>query len=450
MRGKKMKIHNVLLIILTITFYSCNSEVEVSQFDTAPISSSILLSEGTAEVERIVELPYKVQIENEIASSCTILNLVKLSETKNCDCDSNGTCTVGVTGSSGESGLAKFDFVINVDSKESNTSTIEFEIVSSEKYFLYSSNNGSGDVSVTSYDVTTNKLTFIESSNLVSSSPEKMVVVGDNFYIAGNWTDAKISHFKINTTTGLLTKQADYTDAIDPRTLAVKGDEFLYAVNFLTTGEINKYKINADGSLSSHVELATNASKPRSIVVHPTLDVLYTVGMWSWRVLEFNINASTGELTQGNVLGTGGDPSWVELNHDGSFAYVLNSSADTMSVFSVNGVNGELTLSNTYSTVDAGPYLLKFNSDSSCMYINNYGDEKLTIFSNVGGVPTYISSEGFDTALGEIVIHEGKLFSSSLDGKVRAYNIETNCNLTLEDEVQTNGTGAYGLSLFTP
>jgi 6-phosphogluconolactonase (cycloisomerase 2 family) len=230
----------------------------------------------------------------------------------------------------------------------------------------------------------------------------------------------------------------------------VKGDEFLYAVNFLTTGEINKYKINADGSLSSHVELATNASKPRSIVVHPTLDVLYTVGMWSWRVLEFNINASTGELTQGNVLGTGGDPSWVELNHDGSFAYVLNSSADTMSVFSVNGVNGELTLSNTYSTVDAGPYLLKFNSDSSCMYINNYGDEKLTIFSNVGGVPTYISSEGFDTALGEIVIHEGKLFSSSLDGKVRAYNIETNCNLTLEDEVQTNGTGAYGLSLFTP
>jgi hypothetical protein len=94
--------------------------------------------------------------------------------------------------------------------------------------------------------------------------------------------------------------------------------------------------------------------------------------------------------------------------------------------------------------------MVKLNSDSSCLYINNQTDKKLTKFSHSAGVPTYISSITYTSALGEILIKDDKLFASSMDGKIRAYNIELNCDLTLEDSIDTGAASAYGLSLYSP
>jgi hypothetical protein len=35
-----------------------------------------------------------------------------------------------------------------------------------------------------------------------------------------------------------------------------------------------------------------------------------------------------------------------------------------------------------------------------------------------------------------------------MDGKIRVYNIEVNCTLTLEDTADTAGTSAFGLTIY--
>jgi 6-phosphogluconolactonase (cycloisomerase 2 family) len=442
------------LLLAVIIFNGCTSEVDIAlnhfdmQKNVSLTSESITASNITNDTENVIVLSY-ISSDGESATACELSDLVNLIETTTCSCDTGGVCKVGVAGESGFVGDASFNYIVKVNQQESNISEINFEITpTTSKYFLYSSNNGSGNISITSYNTTTNKLTFVENDNVAPTSPEKMVVVGDNFYIAGNWVDNKLTHYKIDPNSGLLTKQADYTDPIDPRTLTVKDDKFIYMVNFLSPGKINKYEINPDGSLGGHVQVDSSTTKPRGIAAHPNLDVLYAPGMWNWRVYEYAIDPTNGNLTEGVFTATQNDPNWVEVNNAGTYAYVTNGGNSTFSVYSINQATGALTYLNNYSSQGAGPYMVELNQDSSCLYINNHTEKELAVFSHAAGVPTYISSLAYAYALGEIVIKGDKLFASSMDGKIRVYNIEVNCTLTLEDTADTAGTSAFGLTIY--
>lgn len=316
------------------------------------------------------------------------------------------------------------------------------------KYIIYGSNNGSGSISVVEFDKDTNKLSLLETKTDAPSSPEKMEIKGDNLYVAGNWVDKKITHYKINSSSGKLTKILDYTDPADPRNVVIKGD-YLYAVNFLSPGKISKYKINADGSLADFVNYNTAANKPRSLSAHPTLDVLYTAGLWNWNVYEQSLNSATGALTETNNIGTQNDPSCIEISPDGKYAFSCNWGAHTITSYSVNQTTGALSLIGHYPSVSNNPYTLETNTDASCIYLSNTGGEKIEIFSSVAGVPTHVSSIDYTGgAAGGIKFMDDYLFVSHLDGHIRVHTVNNDCSLTELDDLSAGGSNTFDVFVY--
>lgn len=319
---------------------------------------------------------------------------------------------------------------------------------SENKYVIYSSNNGSGSLSISLFSTSTSKLTSIETKSDTSTSPEKIEIKNDNLYLAGNWTDAKITHYKIDIQTGKLTKVLDYTDAPDPRNLVIKGD-YIYAINFLNPGKISKYKIESNGSLSGFVNYNTAASKPRSLAFHPNLDILYTAGLWDWKVYEQSINPGTGALTETNNIGTQNDPTCIELSGDGKFAFSCNGGANSISSYSVNSSTGALSLVGHFPSVGTSPYTLEANTDASCIYVSNTGNKALETFSASSGTLTHIESKNYGTgSVGGIKILDEYLFASHLDGYIRVHKMESDCRLNLVDEYTTGETSAFDIYVY--
>jgi YVTN family beta-propeller protein len=77
----------------------------------------------------------------------------------------------------------------------------------------------------------------------------------------------------------------------------------------------------------------------------------------------YAINATTGILTAlaTPTVDTGTDPIAISINPAGTFAYVTNSSSDTVSMYAINAATGILTAHAT-PTVAAGdrPYSIAF------------------------------------------------------------------------------------------
>ncbi|RME14994.1 MAG: hypothetical protein D6797_07645, partial [Bdellovibrio sp.] len=94
--------------------------------NTPPIANNISPSSFNEDTESIITLSYS-DAENDLATSCSLLNLNNVTETTACSC-SSGTCTVGVTGTSNYNGTASFDYKVVANGATSNVATVNLNI----------------------------------------------------------------------------------------------------------------------------------------------------------------------------------------------------------------------------------------------------------------------------------------------------------------------------------
>ncbi|WP_372655390.1 BspA family leucine-rich repeat surface protein [Halobacteriovorax sp.] len=100
--------------------------VNILQVDDAPVTNNISPSSFSENTESIITLNYS-DIESDEATSCSVSSLTNVVESTACSC-TNGTCSVGVTGTTNYFGTASFDYSVTANSEVSNTSTATLSI----------------------------------------------------------------------------------------------------------------------------------------------------------------------------------------------------------------------------------------------------------------------------------------------------------------------------------
>ena len=118
---------------------SCGSQIYVEimadqskhplseQVEEETVVSAMALNpaNGTVAVESIITLSY-THSESKLADSCSVINTSGITISTDCFCDSDGVCTVGLTGTN--SGTASFDYSVTVNSKISNFVSVSYII----------------------------------------------------------------------------------------------------------------------------------------------------------------------------------------------------------------------------------------------------------------------------------------------------------------------------------
>jgi 6-phosphogluconolactonase (cycloisomerase 2 family) len=91
------------------------------------------------------------------------------------------------------------------------------------------------------------------------------------------------------------------------------------------------------------------------------------------QVLEYSINATTGQLTALKpcpFIGTP-NPTSAEVDPTGRFLYVVNQApANTVSLFTIKPLTGCLVAAGVFP-VGAGPFNLGITANSACLYVSN-------------------------------------------------------------------------------
>jgi len=102
----------------------------------------------------------------------------------------------------------------------------------------------------------------------------------------------------------------------------------------------------------------------------------------------FEVNPSTGALTQIKVFSGISNPSWLAIDPNKRFLYAANEDFsppdDTVSSFSIDPSNGDLTLLNVASAQGIGPAHLSVHPSGKYVFVANYGSGNVAVLPVLG------------------------------------------------------------------
>jgi 6-phosphogluconolactonase (cycloisomerase 2 family) len=103
--------------------------------------------------------------------------------------------------------------------------------------------------------------------------------------------------------------------------------------------------------------------------------------------------AQDGSLTPvgAPVANDGGAACWIEVGHDGRFAFVVNTASKTVSSYSI-GAGGSLTFLSSIGGVGAGAEDARLSPDGSTLWVVGSGTDTVTGFAVHGGTLTPLAS----------------------------------------------------------
>lgn len=102
------------------------ASLNIISVDDAPTANDITPASFNEDTTSIITLSY-TDPENDKASMCTVSNLTNITISQACIC-SNGTCTVGVKGTSNYNGSASFTYTVKTNTITSNSATATLTI----------------------------------------------------------------------------------------------------------------------------------------------------------------------------------------------------------------------------------------------------------------------------------------------------------------------------------
>ena len=160
---------------------------------------------------------------------------------------------------------------------------------------------------------------------------------------------------------------------------------------------VSAYAIGPGGVLTplSPPAFATGLS-PHGIAVTPNGSFLYVTNKGEWTVSGYAIGPD-GTLTPLSTpaFATGSSPEGIVVTPNGSFLYVTAPGFGSNAVWAYSiGADGLLTPLGTPSFPSENPYGMAVTTDSSLLYVANYGIRQVSVYA--------IGSDGLLTPLGSV------------------------------------------------
>ncbi len=109
------------------TSNTAHATLFINAVDDAPVAKDITPPSFSEDSEAVIALDYS-DVEGDLATSCTVGNLVNVFVSTGCSC-TGGSCTVGVTGNADYNGLASFEYTVTAGGKTSGYATAKLDII---------------------------------------------------------------------------------------------------------------------------------------------------------------------------------------------------------------------------------------------------------------------------------------------------------------------------------
>ena len=252
--------------------------------------------------------------------------------------------------------------------------------------FAYVVNASDNTVSPYTIDATTGRLTQSEAAVSVGSSPNPAIVdpLGRFLYVP-NTDSANISAFTIDQSTGVLTavSGSPFSIGSNPVSLATTPDgNFLYVV--IGDDMVSAFSINASGALTQVGSPVATGTDAFFMAVDPLGRFAYVTNTTSNSVSAYTINSSTGALTAvpGSPFASGAEPIGITVDPSGRFVYVANSGDNTISAYTISSSTGALTqILSPVPEPGLNPGSLAVDASGSFLLVGDFQSNQVTEYT---------------------------------------------------------------------
>jgi 6-phosphogluconolactonase (cycloisomerase 2 family) len=220
--------------------------------------------------------------------------------------------------------------------------------------FLYVVNQSSNNVSGYKINATTGALTKITGSPFkAGSQPSGLAVdpAGKFVYVSNqnypNYTGT-VYGYSINAASGALKQVSGspYPESDNPYGVAVSpgAGKFAYIVN-VYSNNVSAYTIAKSGSLKKvpGSPFSSGGGEPEEIAIDPTGKFAFVPNTEDDILSANTIDATTGALTPVGAYNEGKTPNFAVVDRTGGFVYVGNTNSNNISAYTIDPSSGELT-----------------------------------------------------------------------------------------------------------
>jgi 6-phosphogluconolactonase (cycloisomerase 2 family) len=201
----------------------------------------------------------------------------------------------------------------------------------------------------------------------------------NHFAYVANSSDATLSAFQLNTSTGALTALATPTVAVTGASALseVKIDpsnKYLYVISE-GTNQIYGFSINADGSLTAMAAPFPTGVKPQSMAFDASGSFLYVINVHDNTISGYSLAAGGNLVSLGSPVPILNGHAPAQLARAGNNLYVVLTTANGVDLFTIsaNGTLTETTDVNAPYPTDNGPYGVAVDPAGTVLYTANAG-----------------------------------------------------------------------------
>lgn len=208
-----------------------------------------------------------------------------------------------------------------------------------------------------------------------------------------NFNDGKVSSFKRNTTTGVLTHSGQVLVGAKkgPRgVVAAPSGSFLYVAN-LGDDNIYEFSINSTNGILTPLSPAfiSNGSGtgPDQLAINSAGTLLWVTGAIKGLVTTYAVNTSTGQLTQNSSLGGFNTPFGLALHPSLSVLYMTDTGTGLIWPLSFDS-NGKLSKGTAVTSPDVAavtPGLVVVDSAGAALFTADQKTSEVSSFSITAG-----------------------------------------------------------------
>jgi 6-phosphogluconolactonase (cycloisomerase 2 family) len=288
-------------------------------------------------------------------------------------------------------GDGKLTFIQNVSSSE-EPRRLALDI---DNKYLYAAAFTAAEVSAYAVDAGTGNLTPIDRFRARSGLNAIALANGTpafSFMAKSAFApDGDVHGYGVDAATGALGSPTATTAGNTPLQVALTPDQrFAYVVN-QNSKNISVFQYDADsGALGANVHTVSIPDAdavPYRIAVDPSGRFLYvldqrSVSGLSGRIYAYGINTNDGALAYIQTRATGRNPENMAIHPAGRYLYTIDSFGDTITLFEIDGTSGVLTQKQTFTPGRTGsgmgrPITMAFHPNGRYVYVTLEDDNEI-------------------------------------------------------------------------
>ena len=280
------------------------------------------------------------------------------------------------------------------------------------------------------------------------------------FAYVANANSNNISGYRVNPTTGVLTKLSGspFASGLEPLGIAVDPYyRFAIVVN-VDSLTVSSYTINSSSGALAAVNSPSTSGAPVYVAVDASGRFAYVLNQLSngtGNIEEFLIDQSTGALSFASNFAIAVEPTAIALSPSGLFAYVtaLGSSASDLYAFTIDPTSGALgSISGSpIATTQSDPQGLVVEPFGQFLYVTAASNSVSTWVADLStGVPDQIASSAESGGPFSVAVDPTDRFAYVVNGSssnVSPYAVGGNIGLISLGSPVPTGSGPRGLSI---